>query len=158
MQEDKEPLFDAFDSLLGCLEVSRQMLASATFNTARMAAAAAQDYTTATDLADYLAGKGVPFREGHRIVGELVADCISRGEQLDALTLQQLRQYSELFDPDALGVLSAAASAAARDVAGGTAPNRVRDAVAAARERLSLSEARLGPLRSAVNKAEDLLH
>jgi argininosuccinate lyase len=157
LQEDKEPLFDASDTLLACLEVTREMLATATFNTDRMALAAAQDYSTATDLADYLVGKGMAFRDAHRLTGQLVAGCISRGQQLDQLTLDQLRHHSELFEADALQVLSVQASAAARDVPGGTAPSRVRHALTMARHQLSASETRLEPLKTACSKVHSLL-
>jgi len=157
LQEDKEPLFDAASTLEDCLEVSCAMVASLRFDTQRMAAAAADDYTTATDLADYLTRKGLPFRDAHRIVGQLVADCVSRGQQLPEVTLDELRQHSELFEAGALDVLTAAASVAARDVPGGTAPARVHQALAAAKERLATSEQRLEPMRAAGLRVEALL-
>ncbi|HEY8694210.1 MAG TPA: argininosuccinate lyase, partial [Chloroflexota bacterium] len=118
LQEDKEPLFDAAATLADCLAASAGMIETLRFDTARMALAAAQDYTTATDLADYLVRKGTPFRDAHRVVGELVAACLARGQQLPDVTLDHLRQHSELFQEDALAVLTASASASARNVPG----------------------------------------
>jgi argininosuccinate lyase len=118
---------------------------------------AAQDYTTATDLADYLVRQGVPFRDAHRVVGELVAACVARGQQLPEVTLTQLREHSDRFEADALAVLGASASAAARDVPGGTAPRRVREAMAAARQRLATSRERLAELRAVTSHVEELL-
>jgi argininosuccinate lyase len=148
LQEDKEPLFDAVNTLSDCLGASAGMFEALRFNTARMAAAASQDYTTATDLADYLVRKGMPFRDAHHVLGSLVAECIHRGMQLPEITLAQLREHSDLFQEDALQVVSAAASAAARDVPGGTAPSRVRAAVDAARQRLTDSRSHLSRLRA----------
>ena len=157
LQEDKEPLFDAAGTLTDCLAVSAAMLGTLRFNAEHMVEAAGQDYTTATDLADYLVGKGLPFRDAHRVVGELVAGCIKRSQQLPEASLEQLRAHSELFEPDALNVLSASASVAARDVPGGTAPARVRQALAAARDRLSASQRRLRELQAITRRAEALL-
>jgi argininosuccinate lyase len=157
LQEDKEPLFDAADTLRDCLAAAAGMIESLQFRTDRMRAAAAEDYTTATDLADYLVRKGLPFRDAHHVVGTLVADCVRAGRQLLDLDLPALRRQSELFEADALDVLSAAASAAARDVAGGTAPARVRAALEAARIRLAASEGRLDVLREAVRRVDALL-
>ena len=157
LQEDKEPLFDAAATLTDCLTVAAAMLDSARFDTDRMAAAADQDYTTATDLADYLVRHGLPFRDAHRLVGELVAACLSRGQQLPDVTLEELRRHSDLFHVDALALLSAEASAAARDVPGGTAPNRVRRALAEARSRQEASQRRLTELRDATSRVDELL-
>jgi argininosuccinate lyase len=157
LQEDKEPLFDAVDTLAGCLEVSAGMVRTLRFDVERMAAAASQDYTTATDLADYLVRQGLPFREAHRAVGELVAACAARGQQLPEVSLEQLRQHSDRFRQDALALLSPKASAAARDVPGGTAPARVREAVGAAQLRLAASRSELERLRAIAAHVDALL-
>lgn len=157
MQEDKEPLFDASETLLGSLQVLDGVVASLTFNTARMAQAAAQDYTTATDLADYLVRKGLPFRDAHHVVGALVGACVADGKQLSDLTLDALRSHSPLFEADALDVLTAQASAAARDVPGGTAPSQVRQALVAAEQRLAASRASLSALRHTCAHVDHLL-
>jgi len=157
LQEDKEPLFDAATTLADCLSVSAGMLETLRFDTNRMATAAARDYTTATDLADYLVRKGLPFRDAHHVVGALVAACVARDQQLPEVTLDQLRQHSALFGEDALARLGASASAAARDVPGGTAPARVRDAVASAEGRLDSSRQRLAELRRVANRVDAVL-
>lgn len=100
-----------------------------------MAQAAGADFSVATDYADYLARKGMPFREAHRIVGELVRACEARGCGLADLSLQELRAASPLFEADAVG-LTAADSVRARDVLGGTAPGQVEAALAQAQTRL----------------------
>jgi argininosuccinate lyase len=157
LQEDKEPLFDTVDTVTDSLAAAAAMLQSIRFNAKRMARAADQDYTTATDLADYLARKGMAFRDAHRVVGELVAACIARSQQLGAVTLDELKRHSDLFEADALDMVSAAASAAARDVPGGTAPARVREALAAAQQRLSESRAALNELREIASRVDALL-
>ncbi|MFI5268472.1 MAG: argininosuccinate lyase [Chloroflexota bacterium] len=157
LQEDKEPLFDTAATLADCLRVAAGMLDTLRFDTGRMAAAAAQDYTTATDLADYLVRKGLPFRDAHRVVGELVAACVARGQQLPDVTLQDLQQHSNRFDEDTLAVLTASASAAARDIPGGTAPVRVLQAVTATRKRLTSGYNRLSELRAATSRVDTLL-
>ncbi|MBV8085748.1 MAG: argininosuccinate lyase [Chloroflexi bacterium] len=157
LQEDKEPLFDAVETVRDCLDVAAGMLSTLRFNTDRMAAAAAQDYTTATDLADYLVRKGLPFRDAHHIIGQLVGECVRQEKQLPGLSLADLARYSNLFEPDVLHVLDANASAAARDVPGGTAPNRVRAAVAEAQARLSNHRERIANLRAMCAKVDALL-
>jgi argininosuccinate lyase len=157
MQEDKEPLFDAVDTLLDCLAAADGMLVSLRFDTARMAAAACQDYTTATDLADYLVRKGLPFRDAHRVIGQLVADLIAKGKQLPEASLADLQAHSPLFEAAAMRAVSAEASASARDVPGGTAPNRVRAALEAAGGRLAQAEEQIRGLRSITGKVDALL-
>ena len=133
MQEDKEAWFDSVDTLDAILAVLPPMLASLTFRADRMRRAAGEHYATATDLADYLVKKGVPFREAHEIVGRVVRHAIDRGKELDALTLDELRGFSPLIEGDIHAALSVEASLAARNVAGGTAPEAVRVALADAR-------------------------
>jgi argininosuccinate lyase len=133
MQEDKEPWFDSVDTLEAILTVLPPMLAGLTFRVERMRQAAGENFATATDLADYLVKKGLPFREAHEIVGRVVRHALERGTELDGLTLDELRGFSPLIDKDVHAALSVEASLAARNVVGGTAPEAVRRALADAR-------------------------
>jgi argininosuccinate lyase len=133
MQEDKEPFFDSVDTLDAILGVLPPLLASLTFRTARMRAAAGEHYATATDLADYLVRKGLPFRQAHEIVGRVVRHALEAGRPLDALSLETLRAFSPLIDDDVRGALTVEASLRARAVTGGTAPEAVQRALAQAR-------------------------
>jgi argininosuccinate lyase len=134
MQEDKEPLFDSVDTLLAILGVLPPMLASLTFRTERMRAAAGENFATATDLADYLVRKGLPFRQAHEIVGRVVRHALERRLGLEQVPLDELRRFSELIGADVHQALSVDASLRARAVTGGTAPDAVRRALAQARE------------------------
>jgi argininosuccinate lyase len=137
MQEDKEPFFDSVDTLEAILGVWPPMLASLTFRADRMRRAAGEHFSTATDLADYLVRKGLPFREAHEVVGRVVRHALDAGRELDALTLEELRRFSPLIEPDVHAALTVEASLAARNVVGGTAPAAVRQALADARRRLA---------------------
>ena len=136
-QEDKEPLFDTVDNLKGSLKVYADMMGNLTCNHERMRAAARQGFSTATDLADYLVRKGIPFRDAHEIVGKAVALGVREGRDLSELTLTELRQFSTLIDEDVFAVLTLEGSVAARDHIGGTAPAQVRAAIQRARARLA---------------------
>jgi argininosuccinate lyase len=136
-QEDKEPLFDTVDNLKGSLKVFADMMERLTCDRGRMRAAASQGFATATDLADYLVRKGMPFRDAHEVVGKAVALGVREGRDLSELTLEELRQFSALLAEDVFAVLTLEGSVAARDHIGGTAPGRVREAIARARERMS---------------------
>jgi argininosuccinate lyase len=135
LQEDKEAVFDAADTLRGSLEVMTGVVGTLTFDAARLAAAAAIGFSAATDLAEYLALKGVPFRQAHGVVGRVVRACIERGIGLEGLTLAELRTFSPKFGRDALGVLTPEATIRRKRTAGSTAPAEVRKAIAAARRR-----------------------
>ncbi len=139
LQEDKEPLLDAADTLLGSLEMMAGMVPTLEFNAERMRAAAESGFLLATELADYLAAKGVPFREAHGIVNDLVKNAMDSGKELRDLTLDDYRRASEHFEQDVLDI-TVDSAVAKRDVIGGTAPNRVREAIAAARARLESNE------------------
>ena len=139
LQEDKEPLFDVADTLLGSLEMMAGMIQTLEFNGDRMRGAAESGFMLATELADYLAAKGVPFREAHGIVNSLVDSALAEGKLLRDLTLDDYRRASERFEQDVLGI-TVESAIAKRDIVGGTAPNRVRDAITAARARLESSE------------------
>ncbi|MBR1629071.1 MAG: argininosuccinate lyase [Lachnospiraceae bacterium] len=106
MQEDKEPVFDAIDTTKACLTLFAAMLASTKFNTERMRASASGGFTNATDLADYLVGKGVPFRDAHGIVGQVVLSCIERKKSIEELSLSELRAFSEVIDEDVYDAIS----------------------------------------------------
>jgi len=136
-QEDKEPLFDTVDTVIASLEVYAGLVGSLTVRRERLREAAARGYTTATDLADYLVRKGMPFREAHAVVGRAVAHAVDRGCDLAELPLEALRAFSDRIDEDVYRALSLEGSVAARVHPGGTAFERVREAVVRARERLA---------------------
>ncbi len=133
MQEDKEALFDTVDTLKACLEVTGTVLANIRLNEERMRAAATQGYLNATELADYLARKGVPFRAGHETVGRIVMLAIERGVELNDLSLDELKSFSPLIGPDVFESLSLEQTLATKSQAGGTAPEQVAEALAKAR-------------------------
>ncbi len=135
-QEDKEPLFDSVDTLLISLRVMREMLPSLTFDARRGAAAAIADFALATDLADYLSGRGIPFRDAHETVGRLVAECERTGRTFEDLSLEDYRSAHPAFDEDVLAI-NLTSSLEARAVPGGTAPRRVAEALKLALERLA---------------------
>jgi argininosuccinate lyase len=133
MQEDKEPFFDSVDTLEAILGVLPPLLASLTFHTERMRQAAGEHFATATDLADYLVRKGLPFREAHEVVGRVVLHASRSGATLEGLPLPELRRFSPLIDADVKDALGVEASLRARAVTGGTAPAAVARALARAR-------------------------
>ncbi|HEC16824.1 MAG TPA: argininosuccinate lyase [Sedimenticola sp.] len=135
-QEDKEPLFDTVDNLKGCLKVFADMIPAITCNRANMRRAAMQGFATATDLADYLVRKGMPFRDAHEVVGKAVAYCVEKRRDLSELPLEELQQFCGDIGEDVFDLLTLEGSVAARDHIGGTAPDQVRQAIARARERL----------------------
>ena len=136
-QEDKEPLFDCVDTVLACLAVFNGMLPAIQVNRARCREAAGHGYATATELADYLVRKGMPFRDAHEVVGNAVALCAKRGCDLAELTLQDLQGFSQLIEEDVFASLTVDGAIAARTHIGGTAPDQVRAAVERARARLT---------------------
>jgi argininosuccinate lyase len=136
-QEDKEPLFDTADNLRGALKVFADMMRHVQCNRERMHSAASQGFSTATDLADYLVRKGVPFRDAHEIVGKAVAFGVREQRDLAELSLSELRRFSPAIGEDVFDVLTLEGSVAARDHLGGTAPNQVRAAIARARAQTS---------------------
>ena len=137
-QEDKEPLFDTVDTLADCLEIVADLVAHGLAPVPeRMRAAAREGYATATDLADYLVRKGLPFRDAHEAVARAVREAEARRVDLADLPLSDLALYSPLVGPDVYDVLTLEGSVASRDHPGGTAPRRVREAAAAAREAIA---------------------
>lgn len=156
LQEDKEALFDAVDTARACALIITEMLGAIRLDATRTAAAATASFSLATDYADYLARKGLPFREAHRIVGELVRQCEQSGKGFEQLSLAELQAASPLFDADLLG-LSAQWAIEARDVPGGTAPSRVRAALADARARRDELTAAVTSRRQALPSLDQLL-
>ncbi|MBE5787761.1 MAG: argininosuccinate lyase [Clostridiales bacterium] len=125
MQEDKEAFFDGRDTWMKCLHVFTEILRTATFRTANMYASANAGFANATDCADYLVKKGVPFRDAHGVVGQLVALCLSKGCAIDELSLQELQALNAAFDADVYEAIALKTCVAARNLIGGPAPERV---------------------------------
>ncbi len=138
LQEDKEPVFDAVDTVTASLAIMAELLENLSFKTDRMAAATRKGCMTATDLADYLVLKNVPFREAHGIVGRAVAYCLDRGCELTALSIPDLRQFSEVIEKDVYEVLSVEGSVNSRISTGGTGIQRVEEALMAAEKQLGI--------------------
>ena len=138
LQEDKEGLFDTVDTLLLTLKVFADMVSTMQINPDRMREAAQGGYALATDIADYLVAKGMPFREAHGVVVELSAHAAGQGKRFDELSLETYRRFSHLFDEDVYSI-TVESSVAARDVPGGTAYRQVKRALSEAKARLDLS-------------------
>jgi argininosuccinate lyase len=124
MQEDKECLFDSIDTISICVEIFSGMMRSVRYNKQRMGVASAENYSLATDIADYLVKKGLPFREAHNIVGKLVKNALQKGKRFSDLHLADYHKVSSLFDQDILGI-TAETSVNARNTYGGTAKKQV---------------------------------
>jgi argininosuccinate lyase len=129
-QEDKEPLFDTADTLVDTLRIFADMAPGIRVKPAAMAAALKQGFATATDLADYLVKKGLPFRDAHEAVARAVRAAEMKGCDLADLSLAELQAFSPLVGDDVFGVLTVAGSLAARNHIGGTAPDQVKAAIA----------------------------
>jgi argininosuccinate lyase len=141
LQEDKEPLFAAHDQAVAILEIAAGATAASRFHEARLRQAASDPALVSTEAADYLVRRGVPFRQAHEIVGKIVREAERVGGSWAALPLEQLKKFSPLFEADLYAALTPEAALAARAVHGGTSPERVREAVAAAKKRLESIEA-----------------
>ena len=137
-QEDKEPLFDTVDTVSDTLRIFADMVSAITVKPEMMRQAAFQGYATATDLADYLVKKGLPFRDAHEAVARAVRFCVEKGCDLSEMTLEQMREFSNLIESDVMEILTLEGSVKARDHIGGTAPLQVKNAIANMRERLGL--------------------
>ena len=140
MQEDKEGLFDTVDTLIPTLQVASGMVSTMEVQADRMRTAAMNSYALATDVADYLVAKGLPFREAHGIVARLSRHAVESGKRLDELDLETYRRYSDKFVVDVLAI-TVESSIRARDVLGGTAPSRVEAAIDAAKAELEGDDA-----------------
>ncbi|MBL7644751.1 MAG: argininosuccinate lyase [Candidatus Hydrogenedentes bacterium] len=134
LQEDKEAIFDASDTVQLCLAVFAAMIPSIAIQREAMAAATSQGFMEATDLADYLVVKGVPFREAHGIIGRIVRHCVALKTTLPALALADYQRFSPKFEADVYAVLTPEAIVRRRNNPGGTAPGQVRKALKAARK------------------------
>lgn len=135
-QEDKEPVFDAIDTVKDCLRAFADMIPAIQPKKEKMREAAKRGFSTATDLADYLVRKGVPFRDAHEIVGKSVAHGVQTGKDLSEMSLAELQQFSNTIEQDVFAVLTLEGSVAARNHIGGTAPQQVK--AAAGRAKASL--------------------
>jgi argininosuccinate lyase len=135
-QEDKEPLFDAIDTVRACVKIYAALIPAITVHHEAMREAARRGLATATDLADYLVEKGIPFRDAHAIVGQIVSYALQSDKDLVDLSLEELRRFSKAIDEDIFDQLSLEASVAARRHIGGTAPAQVSEALQRARVRL----------------------
>jgi argininosuccinate lyase len=136
-QEDKEPLFDTVDTVLGCLRAYADMVPAIICKHESMYKAARQGFSTATDLADYLVRRNLPFRDAHEVVGKAVAMGVSTGKDLSELSLQELQQFSDKIEADVFDVLTLEGSVESRNHTGGTAPEQVKQAVSRARDELA---------------------
>lgn len=137
LQEDKEALFDILDTARSSLRVFREMVRTARFRTDRMAAACVGGFLEATDAAEYLVRKGLPFRKAHEVAAQVVRDCVADGQRSIAdRTLEQLRIRSDLFGPDLFGAIAPRAAVSARSLPGGPAPEAVAQQIAELRKRL----------------------
>jgi len=139
-QEDKEPLFDTVDTLLNCLRAFADMMPHIKSKKDKMHQAARRGFATATDLADYLVRKGMPFRDAHEVVGQAVKLGLDSNRDLADLTLMELKQFSDLIEQDVFDILTLEGSVAARKHIGGTAPETVRAAIKTARAELISGE------------------
>lgn len=137
MQEDKEGIFDALETWQACLEIAELVLVDIQVNTERTREAAQQGYANATELADYLVAKGVPFREAHHIVGEAVVYAISKKEPLEALSITEFQQFHQSIGDDVYPILSLESCLEKRCAKGGVNPQRVAEAIAAAKVALA---------------------
>jgi argininosuccinate lyase len=136
MQEDKEAIFDALDTVSMCLTAFTPMLDTMTVNEKQMRKAAAGGFINATDCADYLVGKGLPFRDAYKAVGALVAICIAEGETLESLPLEKYKQVCDLFEQDVYEAIALERCTCLRNIVGGPAPDSVRAQIGAVREKL----------------------
>ena len=136
MQEDKEGIFDAMETWQACLEIAALVLEDINVNVERTREAAQQGYSNATELADYLVAKGIPFREAHHIVGEAVVYAISKREPLEALSVAEFKQFHAVIDEDVYPILSLESCLEKRCAKGGVNPERVAEAIRVAKERL----------------------
>ena len=129
MQEDKEPLFDTVDTVALCLEGVAGMISTMTVNVDRMRSAVRSNFSTATDLADYLVRKGVPFRESHEISGSIVRYCETEGKDFFALSASELKKFSALIDDEIVSILDPAGAPERKLSAGGTSRSSISEQI-----------------------------
>jgi argininosuccinate lyase len=138
MQEDKEPLFDTSDTVTATIEILSEMLGDITFNRDKLEKGAGDGYSTATDIAEYLVRRGVPFRQAHEITGKIVRHAIDTGKTLTDLTPEEYSSYSSLIGNDIYSFVDAHASVRSKNCFGGTSPERVKEQIARFRKRLGI--------------------
>jgi len=143
LQEDKEGLFDTIDTVKFSLTVYAAMLRGMKVNVSAMRQALRTDFSNATDMADYLVKKGLPFRQAHEVVGKCVAYCLSEQKTLTDLTLKEFEQFSPLFAADIIDAISVETCVAARNSMGGTSPTQVGHAVTIAKSILEKQQKHL---------------
>ena len=136
MQEDKEGFFDAEKQVINCVDIMAEMLGAISFNPKTMAAAAEGDFCCATDVADYLAKKGVPFRSAHAIVGKIVRDCIANKKTLQTMKAVDYRIYAPQFEDDIVEIVKGKACADARTSYGGASSQSVKAEIKSLKKRL----------------------
>jgi argininosuccinate lyase len=129
MQEDKEPLFDSADTLSDCLKITSAMLKTVSFNKTRFVEGLQSEFTLATELADYLVRKGVPFRKAHAVVGAIVQKCLADEKTLNQLSLKEYQTFSKEFQNDVYQVLAPEKSLRLKKSSGSTSPREVRKAM-----------------------------
>jgi argininosuccinate lyase len=136
LQEDKPAVFDVFDTTTTCLTVAQTVLRNISVDEQKTRAAASSGYMNATELADYLVRKGIPFRDAHEIVGKIVVKAIELGKEISELSISELRSHSSLIDEDVFSVLTLEHTLASKACTGGTSPAQVYEAIAVARKAL----------------------
>ena len=136
MQEDKEAVFDSFDTVSACLQVTSTVLRNITVNKERAREAASSGYMNATELADYLVRKGMPFRNAHEVVGKIVLRAVEEGKEIEQIALTELKEFSELINEDVFATLSLERTLKSKSQVGGTSPELIAAALAQARESL----------------------
>jgi argininosuccinate lyase len=139
LQEDKEPLFDAVDTVKSCLELNTEMLKKIRFNKPAMEKALHGGFITATDIADYLARKGLPFRDAHEVSGKIVSYAEDKGKELEELGFKEIKKFSKLIEVDIFEYISVQGSIESRNSYGGTATDNVRKMITQAKRRLKSS-------------------
>jgi len=134
MQEDKEPLFDTVSTLETSLFLMSKMIETMKINKEKMEKSTKGDFSTATELADYLAKKGLTFREAHKLVGKIVLYCLENKKSLEDLTLSELKSFHKNFNEKALEILKPQSAIDAKDSIGGTSLNRVKESIQKAKQ------------------------
>lgn len=136
MQEDKEPLFDTVSTLESSLFLMSKMIETMQINKEKMEKGTKDDFSTATELADYLVKKGLSFREAHKLVGKIVLYCLENNNHLENLALSELKAFHKSFDESTLKILTPQAAVKAKDSYGGTSLKRVEESIKSAKETL----------------------
>jgi argininosuccinate lyase len=136
MQEDKEAVFDSFDTVSASLQVTSTVLRNISVNKERALAAASRGYMNATELADYLVRKGMPFRDAHEVVGKIVLRAVAAGEEIGQLPLAELKKFSDMIDADVFATLSLDQTLKTKSQVGGTSPELISATLAQARTSL----------------------